>query len=288
MTIRAVIDIGSHSALLLVAEDGEQPKVLSEQYNITALGSGLGETGRISQNAVARTRQVIESYLATCRELGAGQVTLVGTAALREAQNQEEVVAQLSKSPIRVVSQQEEAELTRLGALSHLDAGQDALVCDLGGRSTEISWPGGKESLPIGCQRGHEDSLASDPPTDKEISRLRAHVQEQLPAAPPAGTLVASGGTATTLASMELGLAEYDRQSVHGRKIAQARLLELIRRLVSVPLDERKNLLGIEPGRADVLPAGAVIIDELLSWCQQDEFLVSARGLTWGVWLSES
>jgi exopolyphosphatase/guanosine-5'-triphosphate,3'-diphosphate pyrophosphatase len=130
--------------------------------------------------------------------------------------------------------------------------------------------------------------LASDPPTDKEISRLRAHVQEQLPAAPPAGTLVVSGGTATTLASMDLGLAEYDRQSVHGRKIAQARLLELIRRLVSVPLDERKNLLGIEPGRADVLPAGAVIIDELLSWCQQDEFLVSARGLTWGVWLSES
>jgi exopolyphosphatase/guanosine-5'-triphosphate,3'-diphosphate pyrophosphatase len=87
---------------------------------------------------------------------------------------------------------------------------------------------------------------------------------------------------------MDLGLAEYDRQSVHGRKIAQARLLELIRRLVSVPLDERKNLLGIEPGRAEVLPAGAVIIDELLRWCRRDEFLVSARGLTWGVWLSES
>lgn len=287
MTRRAVIDIGSHSVLLLVAE-GEHPGILAEEYRITALGSGLGQTGKITPQAAARTRQVIDSYLATCRELGADQVILVGTAALREAKNQKETVAELSTSPIRVLSPDEEAALTRRGALSGLEEADDALVCDLGGRSTEIGWPGGTESLPIGCQRGYEDLLASDPPADEEISRLRANVQEQLPAAPPADTLVVSGGTATTLAAMDLGLSGYDSAAVHGRRITRARLLELIRSLVAVPLDERKSFPGIEPGRAEVLPAGAVIIDELLSWCRQDEFLVSARGLTWGVWLSES
>jgi exopolyphosphatase/guanosine-5'-triphosphate,3'-diphosphate pyrophosphatase len=284
MTVRAVIDIGSHSVLLLVAES--QDRILAEEYRITALGSGLGETGQIAPEAVARTRQVIESYLATCRELGADRAILVGTAALREAKNQEEIITKLSDSPIRVLSQQEEAEFTRLGALSGLDAGQDALACDLGGRSTEITWPGATKSLPIGCQRGREDHLASDPPTTEEISRLRAHVQKQLPAAPPADTLVVSGGTATTLASMDLGLSEYRKAAVHDREITRTRLGELIHRLVSVPLNQRKDLPGIEPGRAEVLPAGAVILDELCGWCRRSEFLVSARGLTWGVWLS--
>jgi exopolyphosphatase/guanosine-5'-triphosphate,3'-diphosphate pyrophosphatase len=284
MTVRAVIDIGSHSVLLLVAE-GQPPKVLAERYNITALGSGLGQSGTITPQAVGRTRRVIDSYLAACRELGADRVTLVGTAALREAQNREEIISMLS-SRIRILSQQEEAELTRLGALSGLEAGDDALVCDLGGRSTEISWPGGEESLAVGCQRGLEDHLASDPPAEKEISNLRARVRDHLPAAPPAGVLVVSGGTATTLAAMDLGLAEFSSGAVHGRRITRSRLARLIGNLAAVPLDERKNLLGIEPGRAEVLPAGAVILDELLSWCRRDEFLVSARGLTWGVWLS--
>lgn len=284
MTVRAVIDIGSHSVLLLVAEGG-QPTVLKEQYSITALGSGLGQGGKITRQAAARTRRVIDSYLAACRKLGAAQVSLVGTAALREAQNQEEIVAQLSESPIWILSQQEEAELTRRGALSGLDA-RDALVCDLGGRSTEISWPGGGQSLPVGCQRGSEDHLASDPPAEEEISRLRARVQKLLPPPPPSGTLVASGGTATALASMDLGLDRYDSRAVHGREITKARLLELTRRLVSVTLETRKGLSGIEPGRAEVLPAGAVILAELLGWCRRDRFLVSARGLTWGVWLS--
>jgi exopolyphosphatase/guanosine-5'-triphosphate,3'-diphosphate pyrophosphatase len=285
MTVRAVIDIGSHSVLLLVAA-GRPSKVLAERYSITALGSGLGHNGEITPDAAGRTRRVIDSYLATCQKLGALQVSLVGTSALREARNQKEIVTHLSKLPIRILSQDEEAELTRLGALSDLDAGS-ALVCDLGGRSTEISWPGGKESLPIGCQRGLEDHLASDPPTEEEISRLRARVRDHLPAAPPAGVLVVSGGTATTLAAMDLGLAEFSSGAVHGRRITRSRLVELIDNLVAAPLDERKNISGVEPGRAEVLPAGAVILDELCLWCLRDEFLVSARGLTWGVWLSE-
>ena len=289
MTIRAVIDIGSHSVLLLVAEDsGGRPRVLLEDYRVSALGRGLGHTGRIAPEATARTRQVIDSYLARCRDLGAGQVTLVGTSALREADNQKEVLSELSGSRIWVLSREEEAELTRRGALSGLEEADDALVCDLGGRSTEITWPGAGESLPIGCQRGTEDHLASDPPTDAEMARLRGQARDHLPAPPAAGTLVVSGGTATTLASMDLALSEYRTELVHGRRISQARLGELLRRLVAVPLVERKQLAGIEPGRAEVLPAGAVILDELCRWCRRDSFQVSARGLTWGVWLTHS
>jgi exopolyphosphatase/guanosine-5'-triphosphate,3'-diphosphate pyrophosphatase len=284
MTIRAVIDVGSHSVLLLVAEETEEaPRVLLEEYRITGLGSGLGQTGRIDPEAAERTGQVIAGYRDRCRELGAGQVVLVGTSALREAGNRQAV---LTGHEIRVLSPKEEAGLTRRGALSGLDLGDDAVVFDLGGRSTEMTWPGFSHSIPVGCQRGAQDVLATDPPTDVEISRLRDRVRSHLPAPPGPGPLVFSGGTATTLAAMDLALDAYRPDRVHGHSMSRARLGEILSKLVSVPLAERQDLLGIEPGRAGVLPAGGVILDELCRWCQRDSFMVSARGLTWGVWLA--
>lgn len=285
MTVRAVIDIGSHSVLLLVAaQTGKAPRVLWEEYRITGLGSGLGQTGRLDPQAVARTGRVIDHYLERCRELGAGQVVLVGTSALREAGSPEPAFGH----EIRVLSQKEEAELTRRGALSGLEVQDDAQVFDLGGRSTEMTWPGFFKSIPVGCQRGSEDILATDPPTAAEISKLRDWVRGHLPRPPGPGPLVFSGGTATTLAAMDLALSEYRPDRVHGHVMARARLEELTAKLVSVPLDQRKNMPGIEPGRAGVLPAGGLIQEELCRWCRQDSFLVSARGLTWGVWLTHS
>jgi exopolyphosphatase/guanosine-5'-triphosphate,3'-diphosphate pyrophosphatase len=292
VTIRAVIDVGSHSVLLLVAEETEKgPRVLLEEYRISALGSGLGQTGQIDPETAARTGRVIAQYLDHCRDLGAGEIFTVGTSALREADNREQVLTQLSKSTgqiIRVLSREEEAGLTRRGALSGLDAGADALVLDLGGRSTEMTWPGFFESIPVGCQRGTEDILAADPPTDAEISKLRARVRSYLPAPPDAGALVFSGGTATTLASMDLALSAYRTELVHGHRMSPARLDDLILKLVSIPLAERQNLVGIEPGRAFVIAAGSIILDELCRWCRRESFLVSARGLAWGVWLTSS
>lgn len=288
--IRAVIDIGSHSVLLLVAQGTpERPRVLLEEYQISALGSGLGQTGRIAPEAAARTRRVIDRYLERCRGLQAAEILLVGTSALREAGNRERVLNELSRSTglqIRVLGREEEAGLTRRGALLGLAAADDALVIDLGGRSTEITGPGIQASLPVGCQRGAEDFLASDPPAEAQIERLRGRVQSRLPAPPRAGPLVFSGGTATTLACMDLGLPAYRGDRVHGHCMSRTRLEEIIRRLAAVRLSERKTLPGIEPGRAGVLPAGSIILDELCRWCRRDSFLISARGLTWGVWLA--
>ncbi len=290
--IRAVIDIGSHSVLLLVAQGPpDRPEVLLEEYRITALGYGLGRTGRISEEAIARTRGVIDGYLERCRGLAVEQVLPVGTSALREAQNQDQVLIELSRSSgldIRVLSQKEEARLTRRGALSGLDAPKDALVIDLGGRSTEISAPGVSLSLPVGCQRGTEDFLVSDPPTPAQMDRLRNQVRQRLPKLPAAGPPVVSGGTATTLASMDLKLPGYQAARAHGHRMSQKRLAELIRKLVEVPVSERRALLGIEPGRSGILPGGGIILDELCRWCRQGSFLISARGLTWGIWLARS
>jgi exopolyphosphatase/guanosine-5'-triphosphate,3'-diphosphate pyrophosphatase len=317
---RAVIDVGSHSVLLLVAEETEKgPRVLLEDYRISALGTGLGQTGLIDPEATARTKRIIVQYLERCRDLGAKRILPVGTSALREADNREQVLLELSQSagqPIRVLSRREEAGLTRRGALSSLSAGDDALVVDLGGRSTEMTWPGFSRSIPIGCQRGTEDILATDPPTDTEMAELRDRVRSHLPAPPDAGALVFSGGTATTLASMDLARPAMTRSTdmgtrchhqpalphvvavpptsayrpdlVHGHRMSPARLDDLIQMLSSVPLAERKNLAGIEPERAGVLVAGSIILDELCRWCRRESFLVSARGLTWGVWLAHS
>jgi exopolyphosphatase/guanosine-5'-triphosphate,3'-diphosphate pyrophosphatase len=299
---RAVIDVGSHSVLLLVAEETEKGlRVLLEDYRISALGTGLGQTGLIDPEATARTKRIIVQYLERCRDLGAKRILPVGTSALREADNREQVLLELSQSagqPIRVLSRREEAGLTRRGALSGLRAGDDALVVDLGGRSTEMTWPGFSRSIPIGCQRGTEDILATDPPTDTEMAELRDRVRSHLPAPPNAGALVFSGGTATTLASMDLTRPAMTRSTdkrrvyrqdlVHGHRMSPARLDDLIQMLSSVPLAKRKDLAGIEPERAGVLVAGSIIWGELCRWCRRESFLVSARGLTWGVWLAHS
>jgi len=291
---RAVIDIGSHSVLLLVAGGpGRSPKVLLEDCRITALGSGMDRNRRIQTGAASRTRRVIEDYLHRCRALGIENIRLVGTAALREAKNRDEVAEYLSGQgapPVEVLSPDREADLTRAGALSGLTIARAdrTVVADLGGRSTEVTWPGYALSLPTGCQRASDSFLTSDPPGREEIAALDRHLQEQLaalPRPPEGGRLIVSGGTSTTLASMDLALFRYRSEAVHGHTLPCSRLDRQARELLAMPLSERKKLTGLEPERAPVIPAGARILEALCRWHTSGEVQVSARGLTWGVWL---
>jgi exopolyphosphatase/guanosine-5'-triphosphate,3'-diphosphate pyrophosphatase len=292
---RAVIDIGSHSVLLLAASGGpDDPEVLIQDHRITALGAGLDESGRIETQAAVRTRDVLEDFLERIRALGVRDITLVGTSALREARNRNEALNILSGSKdlrVLVLSEAQEARLTRAGALSGLDLdspGDQALVADLGGRSTELTWPGFSRSVGLGCQRASDSVLTGDPPLPEQIDRLRRITAErlaELPAPPGASALICSGGTSTSLASVDLALVEYRAESVHGHVLSSQRLKELSGRLVSQPLADRRKIPGLEPDRAGVLPAGALILDELCDWHGGGQVVVSARGLTWGTWL---
>ncbi len=292
---RAVIDIGSHSVLLLAAGGPKElPEVLLHQYRITALGAGMDMDRRIQTDAAQRTRKTIEEYLSQCQTLGIGDVRLDGTCALREAGNRNETLEILSgskKDTIQVLSEAQEAALTRAGALSGLKtSGPDdrAVVADLGGRSTEVTWAGFSRSTSLGCQRATDSYLTSDPPQDQEIARLDEHLSTELaglPAPPGGGRLICSGGTATTLASMDLALFAYRAEAIHGHVLGCQRLDQQARQLMSLPLSERRTLTGLDPDRAPVIPAGAMILHRLCAWHGSGEVLISARGLTWGVWM---
>ena len=291
MQTRAVIDIGSHSALLLIArDDAGGPEVLHEDYVITALGADMEATGRISEQALGRASAAVGEFHDRCKAARVSSLVCVGTSALREAENAAHVLGQLAERvgcPVRVLTEEQEAVLTRRGALSGLDVSQGAL----GGRSTEIPWPGFTGSLPVGSLGGTERYLSGDPPDPAECRRLEEHVESILSAIgkpAPGSPLVCSGGTATTLASMDLRLVEFTPRLVHGHVIGHDRLDELTARLVGLPVAERRELQGLEPDRAPVMPAGALIVGRLLRWSSNTQITVSARGLTWGVWLAWS
>ncbi len=302
----ATIDIGTNSVLLLVAElrHGERDELaaIDERATITRLGQGVDRSRALAPDAVARTLACLGEYGAALRAAGVDRVDVVGTSAMRDAQGGAEFVARaaelLGVAP-RVVSGDEEAALSFEGALAGL--GLDAApvtVVDIGGGSTEIirGDRAGRVrdavSLDVGSVRLTERHVASDPPTGGEVDAIRAGARSALERAPGPheGTLVAVAGTATTIAAVARGIAPYDGSRVHGARIGAAELSATRARLAGVPLADRRRVAGLEPARADVIVAGATLLEEVLAWAfpapaagDEATFVVSDRGVRWGL-----
>ncbi|MBW1808867.1 MAG: hypothetical protein JRJ87_11800 [Deltaproteobacteria bacterium] len=290
---KAVIDVGSHSVLLLIASESSTGlEIIDERYQITRLGLSNSADRQISPAGLTATLETIDEYIEICRQQAVDQTLVVGTAALREAKNQVQVTAEITariNQPVRVLSGSEEARLTRKGAVSGLPCGPDCIVVDLGGHSTEITWPGFETSLRLGSQRDSQAFLISDPPGPDEILRLGENVDNLLaglPKPPVPGELVGSGGTATSLASLELALVTYQADQVQAHLITAAALDQLIDRLVKAPEQTRRTFVGLQPERARIIPAGAIILRSIMHWTRRAQIRIAARGLTWGCLLS--
>jgi exopolyphosphatase/guanosine-5'-triphosphate,3'-diphosphate pyrophosphatase len=303
----ATIDIGTNSVLLLVAElrDGAVVPVL-ERATITRLGRGVDSTRTFDPAAVEATLACLAEYAEEIRRAGAARVDVVGTSAMRDARGGEELrdraAALLGVAP-RVISGNEEAELTFAGALSGLDIEGPALVFDLGGGSTElirgsVSAGGAAElaravSLDVGSVRLTERCLASDPPRPDEIAEVRRTARAQLDAAlitlgapEPAAEIVGVAGTVTTLAAYVLGVTPYDPTRVHGARISADAIARSALELAAMSVAQRRALPTIEPKRADVIVAGAVVTDEILTWARpftRGDLVISDRGVRWGL-----
>jgi exopolyphosphatase/guanosine-5'-triphosphate,3'-diphosphate pyrophosphatase len=303
----ATIDIGTNSVLLLVAElrDGAVVPVL-ERATITRLGRGVDSTRTFDPAAVEATLACLAEYAEEIRRAGAARVDVVGTSAMRDARGGEELrdraAALLGVAP-RVISGNEEAELTFAGALSGLDIEGPALVFDLGGGSTElirgsVSAGGAAElaravSLDVGSVRLTERCLASDPPRPDEIAEVRRTARAQLDAAlitlgapEPAAEIVGVAGTVTTLAAYVLGVTPYDPTRVHGARISADAIARSALELAAMSVAQRRALPTIEPKRADVIVAGAVLTDEILTWARpftRGDLVISDRGVRWGL-----
>ncbi|MFQ5847331.1 MAG: Ppx/GppA family phosphatase [Candidatus Methylomirabilales bacterium] len=298
----AAIDVGTNTVRLLVAdaEDSTTYRAVFQAQHITRLGERIEETGMLSEAAMARTLQVLQRFAQQARALRAEEVAAVATSAAREAANQGAFLARARSEAgveLRVISGEFEATLTALGVSHALGpVGTPILILDIGGGSTEFTRldqgkMGGYISLPMGVVKLTEAHLNGDPPSGEELEAAATSIREslgQVPASlrhPPGGILVGTAGTPTTLAAIDLGLATYDAKRVTGHRLSRDRIRELLDYLCSLPLAERRQIVGLESARADVILAGTLLTRETMALFDFDELTVSDGGLREGLLL---
>lgn len=299
----AAIDVGTNTIRLLVADPdparGYRPVFATQE--ITRLGQGLRADRQLQPEPVRRSLEAVRRFARLARSHGAERVVAIGTSALREARNAETLLAPAGRLGLefRVISGEEEAALTLLGVRASLrQLPPHLLMLDIGGGSTEFLLAEGARiratvTTGLGSVRLTEAYLASDPPTPEELGRLRTAVdarihalgQGELPAFPPDGVLVGTGGTITTLAAIDLGLAQYDPDRVNGHLLSRARIASLLEELASLPLARRLAVPGLEPGRADIILAGAIVCLLAMECFGFGELRVSEGGLREGILL---
>jgi exopolyphosphatase/guanosine-5'-triphosphate,3'-diphosphate pyrophosphatase len=296
----ATVDVGTNSILLLVVEMGGDlgaPRVLADRCRIERLGRGVDRAGALDEAAIARALDAMREYGAAIRELGAERVAAVGTQALREAKNGAEFLEparELLGAPIEVIVGEREAELAFLAVTrSFPELAGDVVVCDVGGGSTElVVGNGGRAgriasmaSVAIGSVRMTERHLHGDPPTAAEAKAMIADIDASLAAVElPSGVpLVGIAGTVTTLAAVALGLEPYDPDRVQGMRLPRGEVERQLARYLELPLELRRRIRGLEPKRADVIPAGAAVVGRVMARTGASDIIVSDRGIRWGL-----
>jgi exopolyphosphatase/guanosine-5'-triphosphate,3'-diphosphate pyrophosphatase len=290
----AAIDVGSNTVLCLVAEralDGSLRRVV-DRATITGLGRGAFGRGTLGDEALARTIAAVRAHASEARALGAEHVLGVGTSALRDASDRERfaALARETLDAFDVISGDEEARLTFEGAAAGL-ALEDAehTVLDIGGGSTEIAI--GREaarsrtSLQLGSVRLFERHLASDPPSSAELAALEADVERALDASgvgelPP---LVALASTATTVACVVRAIPYEEVDRVHGLVLDREEISLASRELAARTSEERRCDRRIEPARADVLVAGAILFARVCARSASPRVRISDGGLRWAL-----
>ena len=271
----AAVDLGTNTTRLLVADvaEGRMNSELHRESRITRLGEGVDARRRLLPAPVARVRNVLTDYRRTLESLGAERTLAIATSAVREAENGEAFLGEVEWSygfATRMLTGDDEALLTRRGVSSGRELQPGTLVIDIGGGSTELILDEFHVSLELGAVRHTERFLFSDPPSADELARcagaVRALLVERVPGEIRAAAAAAVGvaGTVTTLAALDLGLERYERERVDGHRLAATSARAQLERLAALPLAERREVPSLEPERAPVIVAGAVILTEIL------------------------
>jgi exopolyphosphatase / guanosine-5'-triphosphate,3'-diphosphate pyrophosphatase len=262
----AAVDIGSNTTRLLVAEVGDDGvwRELMTQRAYTLIGKQTGSSGRLRKRVIANTAEVVSTQVRLAREMGADDITIVATAAVRAAPNRDklvEAVLERTDLPVRILSGSEEAQLAFLGATKRLGAPAEGTIAviDVGGGSTELAigtvdegaiWDA---TFRVGSGMLTEAYVKSDPPGVGELSNVRQHVSGvfedlELPAIDKA---VAVGGTATSL------------RRIVGAELSHETLERGIRILAEAPAAEVAERFDLAPERVQLLPAGMLVLEEL-------------------------
>jgi exopolyphosphatase/guanosine-5'-triphosphate,3'-diphosphate pyrophosphatase len=297
----ALIDVGTNTILCLIAElkrDGGF-EALDDLAEITRLGEGVDRSGRISAEGERRSLEVLRRYGKRCRELGVQEFIAVGTSALREASNSAAVRARFREElgfDIRVISGDEEAAYSFLAVQKGTPVdGRELLVIDVGGGSTELirgnqAGLSDAVSIDVGSVRLTEQFLHSDPVTKEEWASMLAAIDRALMPlrsrwlkSASALALVGIAGTFTTLAAIEKKLVRYSHSEVHGSVLTLKEIQRQVALFRGQTIAQRMVLPGLEPRRADVILAGACLVERLMVSLGAERIVVSDQGVRYGL-----
>ncbi len=285
---------------MLVADMDKDGKItpLEDSERTTRLGRGLLETGIIHPESLKKSIEVIDHYLTTCRNMGVDRVLMAGTRALRTAKNAHLLLQYVHRHyglTIQIISGEEEARLSYLAAEKEMGLGSPILVLDIGGGSTEIimGYTGRISeltSLNIGALHLTERFLRTDPVTEKEFQHMVERIRRDLGtvAIKSPKRVVGLGGTITTLASVRMGRDPVDMSRLHGSSLSRREVRKQVRLYKGATHQQRLRIPGLPRDRADVILAGATILQVAMNLLGFDHLIVSCHGLRYGLLYAEA
>jgi exopolyphosphatase/guanosine-5'-triphosphate,3'-diphosphate pyrophosphatase len=302
MSLRvAFLDVGTNTILCLIVEldSGGGFRVLDDLADIARLGQAVDATRRIGAAGERRSAKVLERYLRKCQARDVGEIIAVGTSALRDAENSGAVRERWRRDlglNVRVISGDEEAAYSYLSVQKGLPlVGHPLLIVDIGGGSAEFirGGPFGiseSVSVDLGSVRLTERFLRSDPVKDEECAAMIeaidgevAVLAERWLGETPALTVVGIAGTFTTLAAVEKRLVRYSHAEVHGSTLTLAEVRRQVRLFSERTIAQRKKIPGLEPKRAEVILAGACLVERIMSFFDCQQLMVSDQGVRYGL-----
>ncbi|MEO6033762.1 MAG: Ppx/GppA phosphatase family protein [Verrucomicrobiota bacterium] len=298
---RAVIDIGTNSVKLLVADvsSGEVTPIVEESKQ-TRLGRGFYATHLLQAEPIANTAEAVRKFVAQATASGASQFRVIATSAARDALNAADLldaVRARSGLPVEIVSGEQEADWVFRGvAGDRRFTGLRLLILDVGGGSTEFilgteNQQDFRNSFPIGTVRLLEQFQPGDPPGSAALERCRSWLKDfletrispelklRIKSSGQPVQLVGTGGTTTILARMEHHLPGFDRQQIEGARLSLAQLREHVERHWSLTIEDRRKIVGLPPKRADVVLMGLAIYEAVMQAFDFDDLQISTRGL---------
>ncbi|MBN2259370.1 MAG: Ppx/GppA family phosphatase [Clostridiales bacterium] len=281
-----IIDIGTNSVRLFIPNKDNIIK--SKKYmEITRIGEGVDKNSELSEVAINRTIEGIKKLAAICDENGIDEIIAMATSAVRDAVNRDVFIERVLKETgieVKVLSGDEEAELGLIGAIQGLsdNSGDSYLIVDIGGGSTElIEYKNGHivkaKSFNIGAVRLTEKFNLSDPPSEEEINEMRQYSRNMIASFLKGvkGRLIGIGGTITTISAIENKVQVYDREKIHGSLIKKENIDDLFYRLIKLTNLERKNVVGLDELRSDIINAGMLILLCIIELMDADDIIVS-------------
>ena len=306
-TRRAVIDVGTNSVKLLVADvTGLEVHPVCEESKQTRLGQSFYETHRLQPDPIAKTAKAVATFTATALALKSASIRVIATSAARDALNPQDLVSAIETASgvkVEIISGEQEAEWAFRGVTTDPQlAGQPLLLLDVGGGSTEFILGQDnrmhfRESFPLGTVRLMQKIPHSDPPRPEELTECRAWLRSflqtevqpklagqlsweaKLYSAKSGVQLVGTGGTTSILARMEHKLDDFNRERIEATRLNLDRVRWHVQHLWSLPLATRQQIIGLPPKRADVILTGAAIYESVMDQFAFSDLRVSTRGL---------